>query len=114
MKYLTLSIPGFPNIDTGATPLPQGVPIGGLFDKGINILGVFINLILVIAILFSVFTIAHGAINIITSTGDKQKVQAGRNRIYYALIGLILIFISFFFINVVSSFVGIPLLSILK
>lgn len=111
MEKLTLSIPGFGNIDSG---LPKGVPTGGLFEgnkaTGINIIWVAIELLLVGAVLLSIYYIIRGGVNMMTSGGDKEKFTAGRERVRYAIIGLILIFASFFFINIIGKFFGINLL----
>ena len=119
MKYLSLSIPG-----SGGTPIqiepPSGVPSGGLFDKygnagtGISAIGVFIDLILIIAIFLSVLWIIRGGINIITSGGDKEKFQRGRERVRYAIIGLIVIFLSFFMVNIIGTLFGVSLFSFSK
>ena len=117
MKYLTLSIPG-----SGGTPiqidsgLPKGVPTGGLFkdDKagtGINAIWVGVELALVGAVLLSLFFIIRGGINMMTSGGDKEKFTAGRERVRYAIIGLIVIFLSIFMVNFIGGFFGVNLLS---
>ena len=112
MKYLTLSIPG-----SGGKPIKlepsSGVPSGGL-DMGSNILGVLINLIIIIAILFSIFLMIRGGMNMMTSGGDKEKFQRGRERIRYAIIGLIIIFLSFGLVNLIGTFFGVNLLSFYK
>lgn len=117
---LSLSIPG-----TGGTPikidsgLPTGVPTGGLFDgnkagTGINIIGAAIDLVLVGAILLSIYFIVRGGINMATSGGHKEKFLMGRERVRYAIIGLIIIFMSFFMVNIIGTLFGIDLLSISK
>lgn len=115
MKYLSLSIPDFPNIDSG---LPTGVPTGGLFPTeknpfatGQNAIWVGIELFLVGAILLSIYYIIRGGINMTTSGGDKEKFQKGRERVRYAIIGLIVIFFSFFIVNFIGGFFGVNLLS---
>lgn len=122
MKYLSLSIPGANGtpvqIDSG---LPSGVPTGGLFDfdkagnatagTGINIIWVAIELFLVGAVLLSIYYIIRGGINMITSGGDKEKIQKGRQRVWYAIIGLIVVFLSFFMVNIIGILFGVNLLS---
>lgn len=113
---IALSIPGYPNIDTGnpqLTPLPSGVPTGGLFDSqgkiggtGANIISTFFTLLIIVAILFALWSFAKGALDLIQSRGLKEKVQSGRERILYGIFGLIMVFLSFFFINAISAFFG--------
>src|SRR3989344_7277752 len=112
---IALSIPGPDGnpikIDSG---LPSGVPTGGLFNKagdaavtGINAISVAIELVLVGAVLLSLFYIIRGGINMISSGGHKEKFQLGRERVRYAIIGLVIIFMSFFMINVIGTFFGV-------
>lgn len=111
MKYLSLSIPG-----TNGTPiqidsgLPPGVPTGELFGTGQNALWVGIELFLLGAVLFSLLQITRGGMNIMTSGGDKQRFQAGRERVRYGIIGLIVVFLSFFLVNLIGKIFNINLL----
>jgi len=112
MEKLSLSIPG-----SGGTPmqidsdLPKGVPKGGLLGTGQDVIGVAIEFVIVGAVLLSLYFIIRGGINMMTSGGDKEKFQAGRERVRYAIIGLIVIFLSFFLINIIETLFGINLLS---
>lgn len=110
MKYLTLSIPGFGQIDS-PTGLPKGTPTGGLSTTGQNAIWVGIELFLVGAILLSIYYIIRGGINMTTSGGDKEKFQRGRERVRYAIIGLIVIFFSIFMVNFIAGLFGVNLLS---
>ena len=113
---IALSIPG-----SGGTPIqlepPVGVPSGGLFDNadnpgtGQNAIWVAIELLLVGAVLLSLFFIIRGGINMMTSGGDKEKFTAGRERVRYAIIGLIVVFLSIFMVNFIAGFFGVNLLS---
>ncbi|MBI2613957.1 MAG: hypothetical protein HYW62_04235 [Candidatus Levybacteria bacterium] len=119
MKYLTLSIPGFSNIDSekiNLTPvplLPKGVPTGGLSGTGTDAIRVFIELTLVIAILVALYFIAKGGLEMIMSEGQKEKLQIGRKRTMYAILGLIVIFLSFTAINMIGAFFGYDFLCLL-
>ena len=115
MKYLSLSIPG-----TGGTPiqidsgLPKGVPTGGLFGTGQNIIWVAIELFILGAILLFIYYVIRGGINMTTSGGDKEKFQQGRERVRYAIIGLIVVFFSIFMVNFIGGLFGVNLLSLYK
>lgn len=116
MKYLSLSIPGFDNVDTGnpkLTPLPEGVPTGGLLGTGESILNTFITLIAVVAVFFALWEIGKGGIDMIQSRGLKEKFASGRDRVIFGVFGLIMFFLSFVFLNVLSAFFGIDLLPFL-
>ena len=118
---IALSIPG-----TGGTPiqidsgLPTGVPTGGLFDTAgnpgpaINIINVLLEVTIIIAVVFCVYNIGQAAINMMTSGGEKEKFKSGRERLRYAIIGLILIFLSFFFIKIIGKAFDVNLLFFYK
>ena len=105
MKYLTLKIPG-----ADGTPIQIDsdlpVPTGGLI-KGNEIIGVLIEIIFIGAILFALLNIIRGGINIITSGGQKERFEMGRERVRYAIIGLIVVFTSFFLVNLFGKVFGI-------
>jgi hypothetical protein len=101
---LALTIPGYKD----PIGIPGGVPSGGL-DTFTNIVSVLLNLALVLGIGWCFFQILRGGLNIITSGGNKEKFQGGRERIRWAIIGLIVVFLSFGLINLISLFVGVNL-----
>lgn len=109
---LTLSIPGADGTPIPITSgLPPGVPTGGLHTKGVEIIGVALEIVLIFAVFLSLFFMIRGGINMTTSGGDKERFKKGRERVRYAFIGLLLIFLSFFFVGVVGEFFGIKFLS---
>lgn len=60
----------------------------------------------------AIFFLIWGGIKWITAGGDKTKVQAARDTIIGAIIGLIIVFASYFLISIVlSTFFGINLSS---
>lgn len=107
MDKIALSIPGFGKIDVG---LPKGVPTGG-FDTLNKIVSVLIEFALIAALGFALYTIAHAAFNMITSGGDKERFAQGRERLRFAIIGLIVIFLSFLILNFFGKLFGVPLLT---
>lgn len=113
MGKLALSIPGFENIDN-PTGLPAGVPTGGLSTTGQSTISVFILFIVTLAILLALWFIAKGGMEIIQSRGIKERFLAGRDRVLFAVFGLIMIFLSFFMLNIISAFFGVDLLPFLK
>ncbi len=86
-------------------PQPSTDMVGKILSNGINIF-------LITGIIVSVLVIVWGGISWITSGGDKQKLASARARITWAIIGLIIMFVSFFIINILSYFLKINLLNI--
>lgn len=65
-----------------------------------------ITILLIFAILLSLFFLIYGGISFITSAGDKQKVVAARQKLTYAIVGLIIVLASFFIVNFVYEIFG--------
>ena len=106
---IALSVPGFGKIDI-PSGLPTGTPTGGLDAIGVFI-GVAINFASIVAIFFSLYTLFRGAINVMTSGGNKEKIHNGQERVRYALLGLLIFFMSFFIVNLFGDFLGVNLFS---
>lgn len=93
------------NVDapTGRIISPN-TPIGAIISFAVAF-------IIVIAFLAALIFIVIGAFQWITSGGDKQKVADARNHIIAAIIGLIVIALSFIIVNVVITALGLGSLS---
>lgn len=72
-----------------------------------KIITVFISFLIIVAVLAALIFIVLGAFQWITSGGDKAKVESARNHIIAAIVGLIIIALSFVIINVVTQVLGI-------
>ncbi|HSX40229.1 MAG TPA: hypothetical protein VLF68_01310 [Candidatus Saccharimonadales bacterium] len=107
MHLLSLAVPG----ENGGVniPAPSGVPTGGLEAGGTGqkILQVGVELFLIAAVVFALFMLIFGGIGWISSSGDKQKIASARNRIIYAIIGLVVVLLSFFILTVLGNIFGV-------
>lgn len=81
---------------------------------GYNDISQFINAALrlsfIIALLIVLVMLVWGALQWILSGGDKEAIEAARNRIMHALIGLAILAVAFALVNLAGTFVGINLL----
>lgn len=100
---IALSIPKYGNIDSN---LPSGVPTGGLDGAKKGIILPILEILVVGAVLFALYQLVTGGLNIIMSRGNKEKVKKAREKIINAILGLIFIFLSFLAINILGSFIG--------
>ncbi len=84
-------------------------PPGSEFAKGSNPLGVLlgtgISLFLVVAGIVALIYLLWGALDWITSGGDKEKLLKARQKIQNAIIGLIIVFAALVLFNVVTGIV---------
>lgn len=55
----------------------------------------------------ALFFIMYGGLKLILSQGDKTAVEEGKKTITYAIIGLVLILMSFFIINIIAYMTGV-------
>ncbi len=97
MKILALTIGG--HTINGVA----GMPTGGTAETFWTISD-FTGIFVLAGIIIALFFLVWGGISWITSGGDKQKINQARDKIFYAIIGLTIIFLSFFVINSIYYF----------
>jgi hypothetical protein len=66
-----------------------------------------VSALLVFSGLFALFIFIFGGYKYINAAGDPKKLEGARNNLIYGIIGLIIILLSFFIINVVSTVTGV-------
>ena len=120
--YLTVTVPAF--AQTTLNPCPEN-PSGTRFTnfnplclfsiegKG-GILGKIVALAFVIAIIIALFFLIYGGIKWITSGGDKAGVEGARNMIVAALVGLVIVFLSYLILNFILGLFGLGTLQNLQ
>jgi hypothetical protein len=86
----------------------SGLPTGGL-DFIIKAVGAVIEAGLILATILAFIYLLLGGIKWITSAGDKQGLQNAKGTVTYALVGLILAFMSFAIIRFISTFFQVDL-----
>ena len=67
-----------------------------------DIVSFVIMLLLTVAVLLSFFFLLFGGLKWILSQGDKKKVDEAQKTITFSIIGLIVVFISFFILNFIG------------
>lgn len=101
MEYLAFTVGG------KTVNAPKGLPQGGQETTIINNgLTLFVSAAVIITVLYAVYA----GIKWVTSGGDKQKVAAARAQLTWAIIGVVIVLISFFIISIFSFFFGVNLL----
>ncbi len=77
-----------------------------------NFLGSILSFVIVIAVIMVFLYLVWGAIEWITSAGDKGKLEKARNRMFQAVIGIIVLSGTLAFLMIIQQFLGICVLSI--
>lgn len=83
---------------------------GGLSQSGGDILRLIFSFSILAAIVAATFYIAWSGLQMIFSTGEKQKVQQARERMSYIIIGLVIVLLAFAIIRLGEALFGINLL----
>lgn len=63
-----------------------------------------ISLLILSAIILSLFYLIWGGVDWIMSEGDKQRLGNAKQKIIFSIIGLTIVFVSFLIINILSKF----------
>lgn len=89
---------------------PDAVSAIGSGAQGINnVLNTFVSIIFVVAAIIVLFMFLFGALQWITSGGEKEAISKARGRITAALIGLVLLALTFVILRVLSQVLGFEL-----
>lgn len=76
----------------------------------------FVNLIaaaMTFAGVVALFIIIWGGYKFMTSGGDPKQLDTARKTLTYAIIGLIIVFLSFFIINFISTVTGVGCIKVI-
>jgi hypothetical protein len=111
MQNLALKIGGTPILKPTDVNLPEHLYNHPL-DLGSSIISNALTIFITAGIIVALITVIWAGIQWTTSDGDKQKVAAARACLTWGIIGLIIILISFFIINIVSHLFGVNLLNV--
>ena len=103
MKLLALTINGTPIL------APSGVLTGGTLSLN-NILQFLSETAFFVAILIGVGMVIWGGIKWVMSEGDKQKIEATKAHLQYAIIGFSIIAFSFLIVNIIGYFFNVKLM----
>ena len=104
--YLLSASPAFAALDLCPSADTSGFnALCGLTgDKFGDVIGAFITLLFVIAVVVALVFLVWGGVRWILSGGDKSNVESARNTIVAAIVGLVIVFLSYFILNIVLKF----------
>jgi hypothetical protein len=106
MNYLSISFPGSPG-----TTLPSYIPKGGLGALEI-FLQRFMVIFLFTGICLVTIYIVWGGIQWITAEGDKTKLASARSKVTWAIIGFIILLLSYTIVNAIGFLFRVNLLKL--
>ena len=105
------------NLDFGNL---QGFGNLGLEGKGAaaglstfsNMISTSIGVMSIVAFIWFVYLFITGAIEIMASGADKQKLENGRKKITNGIVGVVLVISAVFVIDIIGTIFGIPFLNL--
>lgn len=115
MIYPYLALPAYAQASVNPCSNPTGIAaalcgLGG--GDGAKIAQTIQNIVvffIVLAVIIALLYLLYGGIKWITSRGEKDQVEAARNHIIAAIVGLIVVFLAVFIVTIVLSAFGIKL-----
>ena len=103
---------GGTNIGPCATPASDRIrTLCAGRDLG-QVIGFVETIAFMIAVLIALAFLILGGIKWITSGGDKDGVEGARNQIIAAVVGLIIVFLAFFILNLILGLFGMSLFNL--
>ena len=74
-----------------------------------GIIGAAVTFIFIVAVVIALFYLLFGAVRWILSGGDKAAIDSARGTIVAAIVGLIILFLTFLLINVLLGFFNVSI-----
>lgn len=102
-------VPGF-SPDAGASAIPSVVPTqlrGGLDVSGKALLQLGLNLLTTLGVILALAVIIYSGIQMITSRGEPEKLNDAKKRLYFAIIGLVIVIMAYVIVNGVLRIFGV-------
>lgn len=88
MKLIALNLPGGTTIDNPAGLKTEFTGLSSLVSG-------ILNIVFYIAVFMAFFWLAWGAFQFLVSRGNKEEIARARGRIIWALVGLVIIIMSY-------------------
>ncbi len=113
LAYLSLAVPTFAqSVNPCADAIANNPIAKSLCSFGLNPSKTMQNIVVfftVLAVVIAFLYLLYGGIKWITSKGEKTEVEAARNHIIAAIVGLIVVFLAVFIVTIVLGALGITL-----
>ena len=81
-------------------------------DTFTSMLSTSIGVMTIVAFVWFVYLFITGAIEIMASGSDKQKLENGRSRIVHGIMGVVIVISAVFVISLIGVIFGIPFLNL--
>jgi hypothetical protein len=112
--FLAVPVLAADTVDPALSPCadaPEGIgrTLCNLGQKPGQTIQAIVIFLIVLAVIIALMYLLYGGIKWITSRGEKTEVEAARNHIMAAVVGLIVVFVAIFIVSLIMSIFGISL-----
>ena len=111
--YLVSALPASAQISGNICPVNPTTgssmnfnPLCSLYYQSGDLIGNIFNIIFIVVVILALAFLIFGGIKWITSGGDKAGVEAARNMIVAALVGLVIAFLAYFIVGIIFQLFG--------
>ena len=84
----------------------------GAIDTFAKFISSAIGLLTIVAIIWFIFVLFAGAMGMMSAGGDKAALETSRKRITTGLVGLVVVILGIFIVDLVGTLIGIPVLNL--
>lgn len=109
IAYPFLAFPAFAQTNVNPCSGANGISAALCNLGGGNIANTIRNVVvffIVLAVIIALMYLLYGGVKWITSRGEKTEVEAARNHIMAAIVGLIVVFLAIFIISIILAAFG--------
>jgi hypothetical protein len=109
LAYPFLAVPAYADTNVNPCTNANGISAALCNLGGDNIANTLRNIVvffIVLAVIIALMYLLYGGVKWITSRGEKTEVEAARNHIMAAIIGLIVVFLAIFIVSVLLAVFG--------
>lgn len=92
-----------PNSPLGCVSPPVNVVGGNAVGQTGSLFGVILRVVIIVGALLSLGYMLWGALDWITSNGEKEKITKAQQKITYAIVGIIAMFLAFGVFGIVAG-----------
>lgn len=85
-------------------------PVGGYAEKPLNLVAAILPTIYIIAAFILFLYFIFGGFTMLSAGSDPKKTESGQQALTNAIIGFVLIFTSYWIIQIIQIITGVPIL----
>lgn len=89
-----------------------GDPVSSRFNSITDIISIILPNVLIISGVILLFLIIFGGFTVITSAGNAEQTEKGKQAITGAIIGFAVMFTAYWIVQIIEIITGIPLLNL--